>query len=49
MRGISKANLICVKCNKIFTDRKGATVKGSFFFCKDCTDKRKELKNVQQA
>jgi predicted SprT family Zn-dependent metalloprotease len=44
MQGISKANLICIKCNKTFTDRKGATVKGGFFFCKECTEKLKDKK-----
>lgn len=45
MRGISKANLICIKCAKEFTDRKGATVKSGFFFCKECTEAKQKDKS----
>lgn len=35
MRGISLATLICIKCKKEFTSRKGISLKNGLIFCID--------------
>lgn len=39
MRGVSKARLMCIKCQREFTDRTGSTYQHGFFRCAACQPK----------
>ena len=44
MRGVSKANLMCIRCQRTFTDRTGATVKHGLFKCAECSKTKPQEK-----
>ena len=45
MTGTSKANLMCIRCKKIFTNRKGASIANGIVFCAEHKPVKQKVKN----